>query len=206
MDLNTLNAPDVPDVLNTPNIFSPPSLARLGPFASVYRFIPSVGTDIVIMRPLEPGAALPSSISITNNVQPHKQKRAPILNPDQRQEIKTLHNKAGWTYMQLVGLGYTHNQVQKVCTQPLTPKTRKGKPDIETPNRNRIKQWLEASATHCRMTWSYLPAPILDLPYFGKTAISLRAALESRTVHSNKRIGKLKKRHPTYCTYAMDMD
>ncbi|KAI2626861.1 hypothetical protein GGS21DRAFT_264842 [Xylaria nigripes] len=148
---------------------SPPSpSARMGPFASVRRFVPPVGTEIVTARPVD-GMAPPPEVPVARP----KQKRAPVLNREQRIEIRTLRVRAKWSYERIATeLGCTQKQVQKACTEPLTPKKRRGKVAIDSPQRERIKDWLEEDPARLKIAWRDLPAAIPDFPYYGEAAIN----------------------------------
>ncbi|KAI2626878.1 hypothetical protein GGS21DRAFT_493202 [Xylaria nigripes] len=147
-----------------PKNFPEPLYAVMGTFAPIRRFIPPIRTEIVTVRSF-------TTVPIPKNTS--RRKRVLNLTRDQLHKIKTLRERANWSYNQIAAInGCTHKQVQTACTQPLTPKKRRGRVAVNTPKRARIRDWLEENPGCRKIAWRLLPSLVPDLPYFSEATLN----------------------------------
>ncbi|KAK3368195.1 hypothetical protein B0H63DRAFT_487973 [Podospora didyma] len=122
----------------------------------------------------------PANVQLGNPTTPIKTRpKAPELTRDERIGVQTLRNLAGLTYLEIARrTGYTYRRVQRACAGPLTPqKARKRKGWITTPEKARLKDWLEAERRQspklppmCQMR-NHLPEHI-GLSSYGERALA----------------------------------
>src|SRR6185437_10026186 len=91
-------------------------------------------------------------------IQKAKRKRSTELSRDEKVELRAFRKHLGWDYYQIAqATGKTVRQVQNACTGPLTPQKHKKRRElIRTPNKQRLKSFLDEDERHRRISWEDL--------------------------------------------------
>ena len=93
----------------------------------------------------------------------HKRYRVTELTRDQRIEIRALRKYQKLRYEDIASItGFTQQQVQRACSEdlPVTPRKRKYKGKIRTPEKQQLKEWIESSEENHYIPLYLLPSAV----------------------------------------------